>query len=40
MATAEAPTFADNIKTLGDYPVRISLHPDDVATVTLHVVSA
>jgi large subunit ribosomal protein L9 len=28
-----------HIKTLGDYPVRISLHPDVVATVTVHVVS-
>ncbi len=28
-----------HIKTLGDYPVRVSLHPDVVATVTLHVVS-
>ena len=29
-----------HIKTLGDYPVRISLHPDVVATVSVHVVSA
>ena len=29
-----------HIKALGDYPVRVSLHPDVVATVTLHVVSA
>ena len=29
-----------HIKALGDYPVRISLHPDVVATVNLHVVSA
>ena len=28
-----------HIKALGDYPVRVSLHPDVVATVTLHVVS-
>jgi large subunit ribosomal protein L9 len=28
-----------HIKHLGDYPVRVSLHPDVVATVTLHVVS-
>ena len=28
-----------HIKSLGDYPVRVSLHPDVVATVTLHVVS-
>jgi large subunit ribosomal protein L9 len=28
-----------HIKTLGDYPVRISLHPDVVATITVHVVS-
>jgi large subunit ribosomal protein L9 len=29
-----------HIKSLGDYPVRVSLHPDVVATVTLHVVLA
>ena len=28
-----------HIKALGDYPVRVSPHPDVVATVTLHVVS-
>ena len=28
-----------HIKTLGDYPVRISLHPDVVATITVHVIS-
>lgn len=28
-----------HIKTLGDYPVRIALHPDVDADVTLHVVS-
>ena len=28
-----------HIKSLGDYPVWVSLHPDVVATVTLHVVS-
>jgi len=28
-----------HIKTLGDYPVRISLHPDVAATITVHVVS-
>ncbi|MFN8129217.1 MAG: 50S ribosomal protein L9 [Candidatus Nanopelagicales bacterium] len=32
--------FDGHIKALGDYPVRVSLHPDVVATVTLHVVSA
>ena len=29
-----------HIKALGDYPVRVSLHPDVAATVTVHVVSA
>ncbi len=29
-----------HIKQLGDYPVRVSLHPEVEATVTLHVVSA
>ncbi len=28
-----------HIKLLGDYPVRVTLHPDVIATVTLHVVS-
>ena len=28
-----------HIKTLGDYPVRISLHPDVAATITVHVIS-
>jgi large subunit ribosomal protein L9 len=28
-----------HIKSLGDYPVRVSLHPDVAATVTVHVVS-
>ncbi len=28
-----------HIKHLGDYPVRVALHPDVIATVTLHVVS-
>ena len=28
-----------HIKTLGNYPVRISLHPDVVATITVHVIS-